>query len=79
VGEDLAEVALDRLGADPLLVAVAKPLLGGRGQRERVGLAGPPDQLHLAVPGTDRQHHRRQRRVQVGADARRDGGALACV
>ena len=79
VGEDLAEVAPDRLGAHPLLVAVAKPLLGRRRERQRVGLAGPADQLDLAVARADRQHDRRERGVQVGADPGRHGGALARV
>ena len=40
VGEDLAEVATDRLGAHPGLVAVAQPLLGLRGER-RAGRSCP--------------------------------------
>jgi hypothetical protein len=53
VGEDLPEVASDCLAAHPLLVAVAKPLLGRRREGQGVGLAGSPDQLHLALLGSD--------------------------
>ena len=79
VGEDLAEVAADRLGAHPGLVAVAQPLLGLGREDEQVALALPADRLHLLGVRADRQHDRLERRVQVGADPGGDAGALARV
>ena len=79
VGEDLAEVATDRLGAHPRLVAVAQPLLGLGREDEQVALALAADRLHLPGVRSDRQHHRLERGVQVGADPGGDGGALARV
>ena len=79
VGEDLAEVAADRLGAHPRLVAVAQPLLGLRREDEQVALALAADRLHLPGVRADRQHDRLERGVQVGADPGGDGGALARV
>ena len=79
MGEHLPQVTPHRFGAHPLLVAVAKPLLGRGRERQRVGLAGAADQLHLAILRPDRQHHRRERGVQVGADPGGHAGALASV
>ena len=79
VREDLAEVAAYGFGAHSLLVAVAKPLLRDGREGKHVGLTASPDQLDLAVLGTDRQHHRFERGVEVGADLGGDGGAFAGV
>ena len=80
VGEDRPEVAPDRVGVHPRLVTLSEPLLGRRRDREQVGLALPAaDRLDLPVAGADRQHDRRERRVQVGADPGGDAGALARV
>ena len=80
VGEDRPEVALDRVGVHPGLVSLSEPLLGGRGDREQVGLALPAsDRVHLVLAGADRQHHRCERGVQVGADPGGHAGALARV
>ena len=79
VGEDLAQVAADRVGAHPGLVAVAQPLLGLGREDEQVALALAADRLHLPGVRPDRQHDRLERGVQVGADPGGDAGALARV
>ena len=79
VGEDLAEVAPDRLGVHPLQIAVTQPLLGAGREGEQVRLAASADHLDLAILGPDRQHDRPERRVQVGADSGRHRDALARV
>ena len=79
VGEDLAEVAADRVGVHPHLVAVAQPLLGLGRDDEQVALALAADRLHLPGVRADREHDRLERGVEVGADPGRDGGALAGV
>ena len=80
VGEDLAEVAADRLGAHPGLVAVAQPLLGLRARATSRSLlpwrriactcraCGPIGSTTASSDG-----------VQVGADPGGDRGALARV
>jgi hypothetical protein len=79
VGEDLAEVAADGVGAHARLIAVSQPLLGVGGQHEQVALALPADALDLAGAWADRQHDGRERGVEVGADAGGHRGALAGV
>ncbi len=79
VGEDLAEVSPHGRSVHPPLVPAAQPLLGRRREREHVRPARAADQLHLALLGSDRQHDRLERGVQVGADAGGHGGALARV
>jgi hypothetical protein len=51
VGEDLPEIAPDRLGARPRLIAMAQPLLGLRREHEQVALALAADRLDLTGVG----------------------------
>ena len=51
VGEDRAEVAADRLGAHPGLVAVAEPLLGLRREDQQIALALAADRWTCLTAG----------------------------